>query len=393
MIDPGNIPALLAALLCLAAVAAALEVTAVGKRISGVGIVLIASIAASQFQIIPRSSPLYDAIWAYLVPLAIALFLLKADLLKVFSEGGRVLFAFAIGAAGTVAGGLAGAALLDLGPLEPSVVAVYSATYIGGSLNFVAVAEAIGFSDNSQLAAALAIDNVLGVTFIMGMNLVAGWHVLQRRYPWRSETLSQGNYSQRNDSQGNDSQGNDSPSGAAEQRFTLTGILVALATAASLVALGQGLADWLGLGRYALLFITVGTTVVATVASRYTGRLRGEDVLAMTFMYLFFAIIGAGADIGQLVNAAPGYFVLVAMMFLANLLFLLVAGKLFKLNYAELIVASLACIAGPPVAAAIAILMQWRNLVMPGILTGILGYIVGNFVGLGVFQLLGGALQ
>ena len=55
-----------------------------------------------------------------------------------------------------------------------------------------------------------------------------------------------------------------------------------------------------------------------------------------------------------------------------------------------MVTASLACIAGPPIAAAIAILFKWRNLVAPGILTGILGYVLGNFAGVGLFTLLQG---
>lgn len=377
MISPDDIFGLLAVFLVLAAAAAALEVTPVGRRVSGVGLVLIASIAAAHFGIIPRSAPLYGAIWTYLVPIAIALFLLKADLIRIFREGGRVLLAFTLGAIGVTAGALLGANLLDLGPGEAEIAAVFSATYVGGSLNFVAVAEAIGFTDSSRLAAALAIDNVLGVSFIMAMNLVAGWPVLQRLFPWRSHSIY----------------GEPETAGISESReFDLRSILAALAIATAIVALSMSLSAKLGMSNYALLFITIGTALIATAGRKYLSRLQGEDVVAMIFMYMFFAIIGAGADLNGLLSAAPEYFILVLIIFAGNLLVTFIAGWFLKLNHAELIVACLACIAGPPVAAAIAILMKWRSLVAPGILTGVLGYIVGNFVGITVFRLLGGTL-
>lgn len=378
MIAPDNIFGLLAALLVIAALAAALETTQIGKRISGVGVVMIAALAASHFNVIPRSAPVYDAIWSYLVPLAIALFLLKADLVKVFTEGGRVLIAFAIGAAGAAAGALIGAAVLDLGPLEPAFAAVYSATYIGGSLNFVAVAEAVRFDDASQLAAALAIDNILGVGFIIFMNFIAGWALLRHAYPWRADSIT-GLH--------------DAQDGKLESAIALPNLLASLAIAATVVALSTMLAARLGLDRYALLIITVTAAAVATIGRNIVARLKGEDIAAMIFMYLFFAIIGAGADIGGMLKAAPELFLFVLIIFAVHLVVLFVGGALLKLNYAELVIASLACIAGPPVAAAIAILMKWRNLVAPGVLTGVLGYVVGNFAGIAIFRILGGSLQ
>lgn len=378
MIAPDNIFGLLAVFLCLSAAAALMETTSLGRRISGVGIVLIGALVAAQFEIIPRSAPFYSVIWTYLVPLAISLFLLKADLIKVFMEGGRVVVAFVIGAVGAAAGAVIGAFFFDLGPHEPAIAAIFSATYIGGSLNFVAVAEAVRLDDPSELAAALAIDNILGVSFIIFMNFVAGWKLLQRRFSWRVKDIW----------------GEESAEEETEnQGFSFAGLLTALALATAIVAASTSLAAYLGYEQYALLFITVIMTAVATIGRRMISRLRGEEMVAMIFMYLFFAIIGAGADVNGILNAAPGLFLEVLLIFSVHLVFIVIAGVLLKLNYAELVVASLACIAGPPIAAAIAILMKWRNLVVPGILTGILGYVIGNFVGIGIFKLLGGALS
>ena len=375
MIAADNIFGLLAALLAICALAAGLERTRWGKRLSGAGIILLTALAAAHFGILPRSAPLYGTIWTYMVPLAIALFLLKADLIKVVSEGGRVLAAFMIGMAGTVFGAWLATLLVDLGPSEAEIAAVFTATYTGGSLNFVAVAEAVSFDDSSQLSAALAIDNILGVGFIILLNLAAGWSLLQQRYGWRMDAVVR-----------------ETPQakGEAEPAIDLFGLTTALALAAGAVAVSAFIANAFGIADYRLLVITVLVTGVATLGRKYLAGLRGEDILAMMAMYLFFAIIGAGADLGAMLSAAPGMFVMVGCIFVSHLVFMLVAGRLLKLNYAELITASLACIAGPPIAAAIAILFKWRNLVAPGILTGILGYVLGNFAGIGLFSLLSG---
>ena len=41
----------------------------------------------------------YDVVWSYLVPLAIPLLLLRADLRRILREAGPTLLAFAVGAA------------------------------------------------------------------------------------------------------------------------------------------------------------------------------------------------------------------------------------------------------------------------------------------------------
>ena len=375
MIGADNIFGLLAALLGICALAAVLERTSWGKRISGAGIILLAALAGAQLGVIPRSAPLYGSIWTYLVPLAIALFLLKADLIKVFTEGGRVLIAFLAGMAGTLLGAALAALIVDLGANEARIAGVFAATYTGGSLNFVAVAEAVGLEDSSQLSAALAIDNIFGVGFILMLNLAAGWSLFQRWYGWRSDRLGEIALTD---------------PGAQEAGVSLFGLLVALAVSAAAVAVSGAISTALGIAQYEMLVLTVLVTVIATLGRQVLAGLRGEDILAMMFMYLFFAIIGAGADLGEMLQAAPGMFVMVGCIFIVHILAVLAVGRVLKLNYAEMVTASLACIAGPPIAAAIAILFKWRNLVAPGILTGILGYVLGNFAGVGLFTLLQG---
>ncbi|HCR95872.1 MAG TPA: hypothetical protein DIV98_13115 [Oceanicaulis sp.] len=375
MIGAENIFGLMAALLGICALAAGLERTAWGRRISGAGIILLTALLAAQFGVIPRSAPLYGTIWTYLVPLAIALFLLKADLIKVFTEGGRVLIAFLAGMAGTIASAALAALIVDLGVNEARIAGVFAATYTGGSLNFVAVAEAVGLQDSSQLSAALAIDNIFGVGFILLLNLAAGWSLFQRWYGWRADWLGERLLPVE-----------DADAGGA----SLFGLLSALAVSAAAVAVSGAVSTALGIANYEMLVLTVIVTVLATLGRSVLAGLKGEDVLAMMFMYLFFAIIGAGADLGEMLQAAPGMFVMVGCIFVVHALAVLAVGRLLKLNYAEMVTASLACIAGPPIAAAIAILFKWRNLVAPGILTGILGYVLGNFAGVGLFTLLQG---
>lgn len=373
LVPADNAFALLAVFFTLAVVGASLEKTRLGRRVSGVMFVIAIALALAHFDVIPASAPVYDVIWTTLVPLAIALFLLRADLFSIVVEGGRTLVAFLFGAVGVVVGAWLGATLLDLGAYEAEYAAVFSATYVGGSINFAAVAEAIGFRDPTALAAGVAIDNVIGLAYLVLAGAAASWAVFTRRFAWRADRLVEA-VAQADD---------------AQRTPTVIDLALALGLASLACALGNAIAAAMGQASYAILYITLLMVAIATAGRRWLRAIAGPEFAATLFMYLFFALLGAGADIGAMLGAAPVLFGYVLVIFATHVVFVLVAARLFKLNYGEIIIASTACIGGPPISIAYAVLFGWRKLAVPAVATGVLGYALGNFVGIGLFEWVG----
>ena len=62
--------------------------------------------------------------------------------------------------------------------------------------------------------------------------------------------------------------------------------------------------------------------------------------------------------------------------------------SLLKQNLEELLLSVNATLGGAPSAAAMAISRGWANLVLPGLLAGIWGYVIGTFVGIIVTEAL-----
>lgn len=373
LIPAGNGFAILAVFFALTAIGAALERTRIGKRVSGVMIVIAMSVALANFNVIPTSAPVYDVIWTYLVPLAIALFLVRADLVSIVVEGGRTLVGFLFGAVGVLVGAWLGARILNLGPHEADYAGVFSATYVGGSLNFAAVAEAIGFRDATSLAAGVAIDNVVGLGYLLLVGGIAGWSVFQRSFAWRADNLTEAVDGDR----------------SVERAPTIIDLAAALGLAALACAAGGAAASAIGQPTYGILFVTVIMVAIATLGRRWLGSITGHELAATLFMYLFFALLGSGANIGAMLGAAPALFAYVLIIFAVHIVFLLAGARLCKLNHAEIVIASTACIGGPPISVAFAVLFGWRRLAVPAVATGVLGYVLGNFVGIGMFRLLG----
>ncbi len=373
-IEPENNFAVLSAIFIMTSIGMAMEKTAIGRRVSGAMIVIILSAVLANLGLTPPAAPVYDFIWTYLVPLAIALFLIKADFVSIVKQGGRVLIAFLIGAAGAVVGSLAGPFVLDLGANGAEYAAIFGATFTGGALNFAAVAEAINFKDPTRLAAAIAIDNVLGLGYLILLSSLASWPLFQKYFPAEriSLTLPAGNQQ------------------AVLRPSTVLDSSLSMALACLACALGAALATTLGFGSYSILFITLLMITAATTGRRYLQNIKGEELIATLFMYMFFALLGAGADVKAMLDTAPALFFYVIIILVVHLAFLLVGAKLFRLNFAETIIASSACIGGPPIAAAFAVLFGWQKLATAGIVTGVFGYATGNFIGVGIFRVLGG---
>ena len=112
--------------------------------------------------VIPFAAPTYEVVWSFLVPAAVPLLLLKANLRRIIPETGPMLGAYFLGVAGTLIGAVIGLWILPMGSAGPDLAGILSATYIGGSMNFAAVAEALEFKEATLLTAALAADNVVG---------------------------------------------------------------------------------------------------------------------------------------------------------------------------------------------------------------------------------------
>jgi len=375
LIGPDRHWAVWTVLLAAAAFGFWAERTRWGARLSGAVLAILCTFTLSNLGLIPVQAPAYDVVWSYLVPLAIPLLLLRADLRRILREAGPTLFAFAAGAAGTVLGTVLAFRVVPLGDEGSKLAGIFCATYVGGSMNYAAVAEALELRSGDLLTAGIAADNlVMTLYFLVLFSLPSiGW--LRGRYPKRAGI-----------------EGTDGARVADHGRIRDTSLFElagSLAVGAGLCAAGYGLAASIGYPSGGILLVTAMTVALATLLPRAFGALGGADRLGTLLMQVFFAAIGASANVRVVLTAGSKLFVFAALILAIHLLVILLAGRLLRLDLAEIVIASNANMGGPTTAAAMAVSRRWSALVLPAILCGTLGYAVATFIGVAVAGWLG----
>lgn len=348
------------------------EKTKLGSKLTAVVIAILSTFVLSNLSIIPTSAPTYDIVWSYLVPLAIPLLLFKADLRRIIKESGPTLLAFVFGGIGTVIGTVVAFSLIPLGDEGWKLAGIFCSTYLGGSMNYVAAAEALQLRSGDLLTAGIAADNLVMTLYFLVLFALPSVKFLQKIFPThheeKAQIIDEDEGIERFDSKGLD----------------LMSITKALAVGLSVCAVGFSLERLLGIDGSGILIITAIIVVLATIFPKQIGGIPGADQIGTMLMQVFFAVIGASANIMTVLEYGPILFVFAGFILLIHLLFLLSAGKLFKLDLAELVIASNANMGGPTTAAAMAVARRWRELVIPAILCGTLGYAIATFIGVGV---------
>jgi len=368
--------ALWACLLALAALGFWADKTRLGRNVSGLAIVLATSMALSNLGLLPKAAETYNVVWLYLVPVAVPLLLLKANLRHVLTETRSMLIAFALGAIGTTIGAVIGFYLLPLGEFAHKLVGVFSATYIGGSMNMAAVGQAVEL-DASLMTAGVAADNVVGVMYLVLLAMIPSLALFRRWYGEAGETSA----AMKTSSQ--DAAADNHPA-----TINLVHIGLALALSFAICAIGTALAQVFGVASYSILFITALALAAANLFPVKLARLKGDYEIGIFMMYVFFAAIGISADIGAMLSSAPVLAVYVVLIIFCHAVMIFIGSRWFGLSLMEVVIASNACAAGPASAAALAAGKGRPDLVAPAVLLGVFGYAVANFVGVGLATLL-----
>jgi uncharacterized membrane protein len=364
-------------------------------RLSGPVLALLIAMALSNTRIVPGESPAYDFVGDWLVPLAIPLLLFRANVREIVRSSGRLFLVFHISSLGTLLGTvLAFLALRGRIGMPDSALAagMMAASDIGGGVNFMAMKATYNVRPEVTNPLIVADNFVMAGLFVALLAIAASkWFRARFPHPHSIEADSE-----------------DAVNLAAKhwQRKGIALLDVAKSFAFAFAALAiAGLAGRAtkaafgdtGHAHFAVqmlatlctnkfVLITAATLLLATVFARPLAHVNGPEEFGAYLLALFLFTLGLPADLIAVVTKAPLFFVFTGIIVVVNLAFTLAVGKLLRLSLEEILLAVNANVGGAPSAAAMAISTGWSRLVLPGILVGIWGYVIGTPIGVTVAE-------
>lgn len=362
------------------------------SKITGAIIALIGAIVLSNTGIIPTASPVYDAVWTVIVPVAIPLLLFHVNIKKIFKETGRLLIIFLLSSIGTIAGTIVSFFLLkDYIPMLDRLGAMFSASYIGGGVNFAAMAAKFK-TPGELVSSAVVADNLMMAILFIILMIIPTLSFFKRRYstPHILEVERQGAIEDGKTL---------AESFWKRKDISLKDIALSVGTAFLFVIVSFKIAKYFdqlipsgedvsffmnllnGLFGDGYIMLTTMTFMALTLFPKYFENINGSQEVGTFLVHIFFVVIGIPASIPLIIQNAPLLLLFAFIIVIINLIISLVAGKIFKYDLEDILLASNANIGGPTTAAALAIAKGWKNLIGPILIVGTFGYIIGNYVG------------
>jgi uncharacterized membrane protein len=341
--------------------------------------VFLSNLAIGDATMLPSSSIIYSGLSKYVLPVFIALMLIKVNVPAVVRVMGKGVLVMLMGTAGVMIGGAL--SYLIVHPWLPDdtwkAVGSLAGSWIGGTANMLATKEMLEASE-AQLGLAIVADNIIYIVWLplllvsrdfaekfnkwarvpedrlAAMDAAAELHVEEEHPPTRSQYLY------------------------------LAAVVIGVAAVGH--ALAPPLAGWIAetsstaadIFSETTVRILLVTTIALALSATPVSTLPNATAIGTAMIYVFVAGMGARAELAGLGDAPM--FVLGAFIWIfIHGLFMLAGAWIFRVDVHSVAIASAANI-GAAASAPIVAAHHRESLVPASVLLALLGYAIGNYL-------------
>ena len=145
----------------------------------------------------------------------------------------------------------------------------------------------------------------------------------------------------------------------------LTGSMDTLAVILSVTTISLGLSFW-----------------------KWLRNIKGTSAMGQYAVYIFSIAIGGTVDLKLFFQSSPIFLAFTASVMFGALIIHFILAKIFKIDADTALITSTAGVYGPAFIAPVAEAMKNRYIVLSGLITGIFGYTVGTYLGVGIAYLI-----
>ena len=329
----------------------------------------------SGFGILPTQHAIYPKITSMVLPAGLILLLISTDIQAILKLGRPALLMMFTGSFGIMLGAPIVVWLFKpwLPPSAWSGFGALSASWIGGSANMIAVKEVIHTPD-AVFFPMIVVDTVVAYSWMGLLILLEG---VQKKYDaWnRSERGVVEELARKT-----------AAADARTKKFSYQYLPLILGVAFGGSWISNGLADIVGGGSFAWTIILASTLgILLSFTSLRKLEFHGASQIGYLFLFLVLTSIGARANLSGILSA-PLLIVAGVVLVLIHAVFLLIVSRVARIPLCLVATASQANIGGPASAPIVAAAYE-PALAPVGLLLGILGNVIGTYLGLITSQL------
>lgn len=258
--------------------------------------------------------------------------------------------------------------------------------YTGGTINLAALKTMLGVSDETYIM--INSYDILVSFLYLTFLLTIGIKLFRKYLPNERKSYSEEDEAAIRAEIGKENQN------PYKGLFTRPGMAQAgklLGLTALIVGVSAGIALLLPSGMFMTVFILLLTTLgIACSFIKPVREMKYSYDMGMYFIYIFCIAVASMADLSKLDFAGGigllGY--LLAVVF-GSLILQVTFAKIFRIDSDMMVISSVTYINSPPFVPMMAAAMKNKDVLIPGLTIGVIGYAAGNYLGFLMSQLLG----
>ncbi len=342
-------------------------------KIGAVIICYIGGIVIGNLHLLPPDSfKVLDALTTVTIPIALPLLLFSMNIRRWFRLAGKTMVSLGLIIVAVMAMALAGNLLFN-GKVEDAwkVAGLMVGVYTGGTPNLAAIKTALSVDPSTYLAIHTA-DVAVSAVYILFAITIAQKIFLFFLPAFSTMT-----------SRADTDAGEDiNCYSGIFKKPVVKGLTNALMLSVLIFAIGGGLTLVLPKSISMAAAILVITTLgIAASTVRRIRKIPMTFQLGQYFILIFCMAVASMAELSRLFSAAPILLIWVAFMVFGTMILHMLLSIVFKVDADTVLITSVAAICSPPFVPIVAGAIKNKEIVVSGLTTGIIGYAIGNYLG------------
>lgn len=327
--------------------------------------------------ILPENSPeIQNIINTITIPLAIPLMLFSSNIKSWLKLAGKTSLSLVIAVVSVVTSVILG--YLLFGTHDPEnmskVGGLLIGVYTGGTPNMASLKLMLNV-DNELYLITHAYDMVIGASYFFFI-LIAGQKVFGFVLPkYKAVNIING------DKKMEDVSSKEAFWGLLDKQNTIP-LLKAFGISIAIFALA-GIATLFVPENSQMVVVVLMITTLGILASLIPSinKLNNTFDLGMYLILIFSIVVASMVDFGNMAEISSDIFYYIGFVIFGSLLMHVLLSAIFKIDTDTVIITSTALICSPPFVPAVAGALKNKEIVVPGLTVGIVGYAIGNYLG------------